>query len=833
MTSTRSIVRAALAAGLIAFALPAAAGTLSPQLRSLADAYQEAPQAVVSQARQAISSHADGIFMPHVSTDGKVQVYMHYRPGNVPSVATLDGMDASGVLVSHALGVVQAWVPISQLQAAAALDGVSRVDLPVYGIVRTGGNSVPRTDTCSAVQTGLSIDQEGIKAQRVDVVQQQGVTGSGVKVGVISDGADCVSSSQTAGYLPGNVWVDPQLAGSGDEGTAMLEEVHAVAPDATLGFCGPGTTVEFLQCYDDLATWGANVISDDLGFFPVFALSSFDNGITAFAQNNPGINLATSAGNSRAGFFQDDYVAATSPASPNGPPITLSPTYSPANGGASGRSYTSAMDFGTATGGSADAAVKVTLGAGNRIVGELDWDDPQSGPYDDLDLFLLKSDGAVACAPSNSEFCASTFDQKDNPSNPSDPSWNPPGEVVLYTNNTSSNQTLYLVAYCYSCTAHGSNPLHIKLYGNMNGGGTFNYVTQGGIAGHAALAAELTMAAAHYDGSGVNSTIEPFSDTGPYFYGDWQNGTQTRAKPDITGIDGVTVSGAGGFSSPFFGTSAASPNVGAVIALVRSAFPGAASDAASWNQVVKDNANASALSNYTVNTGGTGLVDAAAALGAVDGTMNATITAPSGSPVSVNPGTDVSFDATCNYSGSQPLSYLWTFGGNSGIPSSTNLTPAPVQYANGGVYTVKFTCSDQYQSSTDQKTVNVQAAATAGDEDLATAFETPLNGTFSGTGVGGEQVTYEVDQQPSHGTLQANGASEGFVYTPDTGFSGSDSFTFDINNGVMKSNTATVSITVQAAPPSPSGGGGGGALGLGALVGLFGLAGLLALRRRR
>lgn len=824
MTSTRSTALAVLAAGLIAFALPAAAGTLSPQLRSLAEAYQKAPQATVSQARQAVAAHASGIFMPHVSTGGKVQVYMHYRPGNAPSPAALDGLDASGVLVSRALGVVQAWVPIAGLQRVAEFPGVSRVTLPVYAFVKNGNTPVPAADSCSSVPSGLSIDQDGITAERVSALHQQGVKGSGVKVGVISDGADCIAASQAAGYLPGNVWVDSTLTGTGDEGTAMLELVHAMAPDAALGFCGPNTTADFLQCYTDFANWGADIISDDLGFFPVFALSSFDNGIDTFAQNNAAISLVTSAGNSRAGFFQADYVAMTNPSSPNMTSISLSPSYSPANGGAAGRSYNSAMNFGAAMGDPDDAAEKVTLYPGATLYGDLEWDDPQGGPYDDLDLFLLNSDGTVACSPTQDHYCASTFDQ----TNPGGPNFES-GEFVLYTNNTSSTKTLYLVAYCFDCSAHGSSPLLVKLYGNMNGGGQFNYVTKGGIAGHAALSAEFTAAAAHYNGSGVSSTIESFSDTGPFVYGDWQNGTQSRAKPDITGIDGVTISGAGGFSSPFYGTSAASPNVASVIALLRGVFPGVETTAAGWKQLVMNNANANALDNYTADTGGAGLVDATAAVNSIDGTMSATITAPSAS-TSVNPNTDVAFDANCNYTGSQTLSYLWTFGGNSGIPNSTNLTPAPVQYANGGVYTVKFTCSDQFQSSTARRSVNVQAAATANDQSLSTAYKTPLTGSFTGTGIGGEQVTYEIDRQPAHGTLQAGGGSSSFVYTPNAGFSGSDSFTFDINNGVMASNIATVSVAVSSPPPS---GGGGGALGLGALGGLLGLAGLLALRRRR
>src|SRR5262249_54432367 len=48
-------------------------------------------------------------------------------------------------------------------------------------------------------------------------------------------------------------------------------------------------------------------------------------------------------------------------------------------------------------------------------------------------------------------------------------------------------------------------------------------------------------------------------------------GGQILQKPDITAADGVSVSGAGGFSSPFFGTSAAAPHAGAIAALVKSA----------------------------------------------------------------------------------------------------------------------------------------------------------------------------------------------------------------------------------------------------------------------
>jgi subtilisin family serine protease len=43
--------------------------------------------------------------------------------------------------------------------------------------------------------------------------------------------------------------------------------------------------------------------------------------------------------------------------------------------------------------------------------------------------------------------------------------------------------------------------------------------------------------------------------------------TQTRPKPDICAVDGVAVTGAGGFYNPFYGTSAAAPHVAAIAAL--------------------------------------------------------------------------------------------------------------------------------------------------------------------------------------------------------------------------------------------------------------------------
>ena len=60
-------------------------------------------------------------------------------------------------------------------------------------------------------------------------------------------------------------------------------------------------------------------------------------------------------------------------------------------------------------------------------------------------------------------------------------------------------------------------------------------------------------------------TAETFSSRGPT--------NDLRNKPDITAIDGVAVTGNGGFPVPFFGTSAAAPHAGAIAALVLQCFP--------------------------------------------------------------------------------------------------------------------------------------------------------------------------------------------------------------------------------------------------------------------
>ena len=111
-------------------------------------------------------------------------------------------------------------MPTSALDAIAKLDAVQEITAPDYRVNRTG-----RKNT------------QGDGILRANLVRYYGgITGKGVKVGVISDGVDARRTAQSSGDLPATIEIDPGNRGSGDEGTALLEIVHDLAPKADLAF---------------------------------------------------------------------------------------------------------------------------------------------------------------------------------------------------------------------------------------------------------------------------------------------------------------------------------------------------------------------------------------------------------------------------------------------------------------------------------------------------------------------------------------------------------------------------------------------------------------------
>ena len=75
-----------------------------------------------------------------------------------------------------------------------------------------------------------------------------------------------LASTQTSNDL-GPVTVLPGQAGSGDEGTAMLEIIHDLAPGAQLYFAtGTTSLAMFAQNILDLRAAGCDIIVDDVQY---------------------------------------------------------------------------------------------------------------------------------------------------------------------------------------------------------------------------------------------------------------------------------------------------------------------------------------------------------------------------------------------------------------------------------------------------------------------------------------------------------------------------------------------------------------------------------------
>lgn len=134
-------------------------------------------------------------------------------------------------------------------------------------------------------------------------------------------------------------------------------------------------------------------------------------------------------------------------------------------------------------------------------------------------------------------------------------------------------------------------------------------------------------------------------------------------------------------------------------------------------------------------------------------------------------------------------------GTNYGV-SGTTITPA-LNFI--GDLTVNVTVNDgEADSAVFGLTVTVTAvndAPVADNQSVGTPYQTDLALTLTMSDVdGGSPVTWIIVDLPQHGGL--TGTAPNLTYTPDAGYSGSDSFTFKVNDGSADSNVATVTITV-------------------------------------
>ncbi len=116
-----------------------------------------------------------------------------------------------------------------------------------------------------------------------------------------------------------------------------------------------------------------------------------------------------------------------------------------------------------------------------------------------------------------------------------------------------------------------------------------------------------------------------------------------------------------------------------------------------------------------------------------------------------------------------------------------------------GVDGLTFKVSDGMDDSsvaTVSITVNpVNDAPVADDKTVDGWVNRAVSVELSGSDVEGDALTFAVDSPPSHGTISDLDPEAGtLVYTPDSGFVGSDTFTYVAGDGLADSSPATVTV---------------------------------------
>ena len=780
------------------------------QLLAVWKTAQEASANAAQPSSAAPSGHPKSTYSARYDSHGRLQIDVSFDCAGADPTAELvaAGMVTGTTLKTPPMCVVEGWASVAQIPVLASLAGVTKIDLPHYRAPRKRVQPKPLAAMPSAAGAS-TIDGNGVTIMAADqYVTNTGVAGAGVTVGIISDDVKNVTVIEGRSELPAVNIVQPSANPTThttftDEGTMMLEEVYAVAPGASLAFCGPETYTEYVGCVANLIAAGATIVSDDLSFAGNDTMSA-QNAQTQAVQNlltsNPKVMLFTSSANNQQNYWQGPYVADNS--------ANMSLT-------CSGQTDTYFENFGTTN------VNTWTLNDTTSSLLVLDWADPFGANVSNFDLYVL--DATTGAVVTCSAGAGSTQTQDGFPDG---------GVTAPGTYNLAIGTPNALL-----------NGKFLKLIGTGDGGESFSINTPGAPSSPQDFATGVFTVGAVDGSNGVGNTIEPFSNTGPI---QLELPTpSTLQAPIVAAPDGVFVDTAGttfqALNGLFYGTSAASPNAAAVAALLRSGFP----TLTPGQTITALETGATAIATYGAVPNGTigyGRVNAIGALGAVPAPTATAISAQTivgGTSSPALPFTIGGTGALRLSAGSDNTTLIASSGiviGPSACPASATactvtLTPVLGQV---GTANVTMTVTDGAKRTGSSKfavtvtkptppTVNV----TAGAAQTITEGGTLSTVTFT---VAGTQ-TLTVTAGSSNSTLlpasgvslnSGCGTAGNLTCTANlavaSGQVGSATVTFTVADPYGQSGNGTATVTVNA-PPSH----GGGSIDVVSLITLGGL----------
>ncbi len=451
-----------------------------------------------------------------------------------------------------ALHFVEGLLPISQL-APGTLEALAPQGL--LGVVAT---YQPRPHVGVVTSQG----DVTLETARTRATHPKNLDGTGVRIGVLSDSFNALNGAATdiaAGDLPAagvRVLLDD---GSTDEGRAMCQIAHDLAPGAPLSFAtanvSEGDFANQILQLASAAGGSCRVIVDDIGYFTE---PFFQDGVIAQAVTqvvSQGVAYFSAAANDANNSYENAAPAFVNDARGVG-----------------------RLNFSTT--GTTDVAQRFVVANGYDLTLPLQWSDPfytTTGVKTDLDMYLIRV-RASGVAQKGDTVASSTIDNI---------KYQYPLEIIGFSNDTTQTHTTAF-DLVIARRAGTANPTRLKYINELNGlsptvvGPTEWQTNSGTLVGHAAATAAMAVAAVPYYNPRVPEYYTSLGKPTILFA---PNGTalatpEVRQKPNFAAVDGVNTSffytGSDtendGFQN-FFGTSAAAPHAAAVAALLLQSEP--------------------------------------------------------------------------------------------------------------------------------------------------------------------------------------------------------------------------------------------------------------------